>query len=1022
MENKTKYWKGIEELERTPEFVQLSKNEFAEGLPLDEVLNESDLDLSSNRRDFLKFFGFSVSAVALAACNKAPVKNVIPYVIKPEEVTPGVPNYYASTFGNIPVVVKTREGRPIKLEGNEKSSLTQGGLNAAGQASVLSLYDSHRLPVALKEGKTAKWADVDKEVMAKLESINSKGGQIRLVSGQINSPATRQIIAEFKASYPTAKHVVYEPVNYDGIILANEMSFGKAVVPTYQFGKADVIVSFGADFLGTWLNTVHYTKEYSKNRVPGADSPKMSRHYQFEANMSLTGTNADYRFPLRPSQEGAALMSLYNAIAKASGLTQLPTPAKLEVVGNNIEKAAKDLLAAKGKSLVVSGSNDPYIQSLVNQINSVLGNYGQTIDIDNYYYAKQGDQSWSEFAAEASKVAAVIFYGVNPVYDAANGTALAENIKKMELSVSLAYYSDETASLCQYVAPDNHWLESWDLTEISKGHYGFTQPTISPVFETRQAQATLAIWSKNAAIKNNEFNYYDYIREVAKNTVYAQASGFASFDAWWNQALHDGVYELPMAASNAPANNVLANDLVAKINTKADQPELILYTKVGLNDGKDGNNPWLHEMPDPVSKVCWDNYLAISKYDAAEMKLEQGDVVNVSNGAYTIEKLPVMIQPGQARMTFAIALGFGRSAGVKEAVGKNAFPFVGTSNGTLSYTTTNFKIEKAEGSYELAQTQTHHSIEGRDIVREASLGDYKKNAKAANEDHHGGLRKPDGKMYDLWKEFDYKGHKWGLAVDMNACTGCSACVISCSIENNVPVVGRDEVRRRREMHWIRIDRYYSFQHEGTYATKEDEYNHMDDHQNVRVIHQAMMCQHCDHAPCETVCPVLATTHSNEGLNQMTYNRCIGTKYCANNCPYKVRRFNWFRYNDNDNFNYYFNNDLGKMVINPDVTVRTRGVMEKCSMCVQRIQAGKLSAKLEGRKVQDGDIKTACQQSCPANAIVFGDMNDPESAISKAFAKERAYSVLEEINVQPSVRYMTKIRNVEESIVENAAHH
>lgn len=1020
MENKTKYWKGVEELERSPEFVQLSKNEFAEGLPLEEVLNENDLNLSSNRRDFLKFFGFSVSAVALAACNKAPVKNVIPYVVKPEEVTPGVPNYYASSFGNIPVVVKTREGRPIKLEGNEKSVVTQGGLNAAGQASVLSLYDSHRLPIALKGGKTSTWAEVDKDIKAKLAAISGKGGQIRIVSGQINSPATLAIIEEFKAAYPTTKHVVYEPVNYDGILAANEMSFGKAVVPSYNFAKADVIVSFGADFLGTWLNTVAYTKDYSKNRVPSKENPKMSRHYQFEANMSLTGTNADYRFPVRPSQEGKALMSLYNAIAKASGQSQLPTPSKLEVVGNNIEKAGKDLLAAKGKSLVISGSNDPYIQALVNQINSMLNNYGSTIDIDNYYYAKGGDQSWNDFTKEASKVSGVIFCGVNPVYDA--DSALAETIKKMELSVTTAYYGDETAEFCQYVTPDNHWLESWNITEISKGKYSFTQPTIAPVFETRQIEASFAIWSNNAAIKNNEFNYYDYLRAYAKANIFSKQSSVASFDAWWNQSLHDGVYDLPAMEASVPANNVLANDLVAKINTKDGQADLILYTKVGLNDGKDGNNPWLHELPDPVSKVCWDNYLAISKYDAEQMELEQGDVVNVSNGKYTIEQLPVLIQPGQARMTYAIALGYGRSQGVKEEVGKNAFPFVGMQNGTASYSTTNFKIEKAAGSYELAQTQTHHSIEGRDIVREASLGDYKKNAKAANEDHHGGIRKSDGKMYDLWKEFDYKGHKWGLAVDMNACTGCSACVISCSIENNVPVVGRDEVRRRREMHWIRIDRYYSFQHEGTYATQEDEYDHMDDHQNVRVVHQAMMCQHCDHAPCETVCPVLATTHSGEGLNQMTYNRCIGTKYCANNCPYKVRRFNWFRYNDNDNFNYYFNNDLGKMVINPDVTVRTRGVMEKCSMCVQRIQSGKLSAKLEGRKVQDGEIKTACQQSCPANAIVFGDMNDSESEISKAFAKERAYSVLEEINVQPSVRYMTKIRNVEESIVENAAHH
>lgn len=1024
MENKTKYWKGLEELNRDPQFVQLSKNEFAEGLPLDEVFQENDLNLTSNRRDFLKFFGFGVSAVALAACNKAPVKNVIPYVVKPEVVTPGVPNYYASTWKKVPVVVKTREGRPIKLEGNEKSTISQGGLNAQGHASLLSLYDKHRLPAPIIKGKRSNWADLDKQVKAKLEKLASNGSKIALVTNPDLGPASLNLVNEFKSKFSNTTHITFSPIGYDGIYQANELTFGKSVIPTYHFDKAEVIVSFDADFLGTWLNDIQYSKDYIKNRVPSPENPSMSRHIQFEALLSLTGTNADYRFPLQNQKQGLAIMSLYNQLAKQLGQTQIPTPSNLEVVGNAIEQTAKNLLKSKGKSLVVCGSNDPYVQALVNQINLLLGNYGNTIDLDNYYMANTGDISFAAWVKEINAYKGVIFYNTNPVYAYQSAETITTALGKMDLTVSTGYYEDETATLCEFIAPDLHWLESWDLAEISKGEYSFTQPTISPVFETRQAQESLAIWMNHSDLKEGKFNYYEYLRNFANKEIYAKNTSGQSFDAWWNNALHEGVCSIPKTSTTTPSANILASELKDKIVTKAEEQELVLYRSVGLGDGMDGNNPWLYELPDPISKVTWDNYLSIAKKNADEMGLKDGDVVNISNGQITLEKVPVLIQPGQVNNSFGLALGFGRNAGVQEKIGFNAYPLATVQNGTVNFTVAGIKIEKTAGKYELAQTQTHHSIEARDIVREASLNEFKKNPSVGNADHLAGLRSEDGALYTLWKEFDYKGHKWGLAVDMNACTGCSACVISCSIENNVPVVGRDEIRRRREMHWIRIDRYYSFSLDGAYETEEKKYNKAEDHQNVRVVHQPMMCQHCGHAPCETVCPVLATTHSTDGLNQMTYNRCIGTKYCANNCPYKVRRFNWFRYNDNDNFDYYFNNDLGKMVINPDVTVRTRGVMEKCSMCVQRIQAGKLTAKLEGRKIKDGEIQTACSQSCPADAIVFGDMNDPESKIAKHFAQQRSYTVLEELNVQPSVRYMTKIRNVEEAIAESetAAHH
>ncbi|MEI6507907.1 MAG: 4Fe-4S dicluster domain-containing protein, partial [Bacteroidota bacterium] len=442
-----------------------------------------------------------------------------------------------------------------------------------------------------------------------------------------------------------------------------------------------------------------------------------------------------------------------------------------------------------------------------------------------------------------------------------------------------------------------------------------------------------------------------------------------------------------------------------------DKLEINLYSKVGVGDGTHANNPWLQELPDPISKVCWDNYATIGKVTADKFNLKDGDVVKITTKNGTLEKVPVLVQPGQANNTISIAIGYGRSTGkVSKDVGRNAYPIV-TFNNTFNYQSSDVNIEKTGNHYELPQTQTHHTIEGRSLIREASLNEYIKDTKAGNHEK--------AHIITLWAERDSKGHKWGMAIDLNACTGCGSCVVSCNAENNVPVVGRKEILNAREMHWIRIDRYYSFKDkDGKVTTKEKEYDKAStgaDFENVKVTFQPVMCQQCGHAPCETVCPVLATIHSTEGLNQMAYNRCVGTRYCANNCPYKVRRFNWFKYRENDEFDFNYNNDLGRMVINPDVTVRSRGVMEKCSFCVQRIQAGKLTAKMENRTMKDGDVKTACQQSCPANAIVFGDMFDENSEISKLQNNDRSYVMLEEYDIKPSVSYFTKIRNVNEAI-------
>lgn len=1022
MENKNKYWKGLEELNNDPKFLQNKRNEFAEGIPLEEVLTEKDGGLTSNRRDFLKYFGFGVSAVALAACNKTPIKNVIPYIVNPENITPGIPNWYASTnpVTGVNVLVKTREGRPVKIEGNPESPLFKGGVSAVDHASVLELYDSERLQGPKAEGNTLDWNTLDGKIMKGLST--AKG--IRIVSGVVNSPSTKKTIAEFTAKYPQTKHIVYEPVSHSAIIEANGQSFGKAVIPGYQFDKAKIIVSFGADFLGTWISPVEYTKQWVKNRKVGSTNNganTMSRHYQFESVLSLTGSNADVRIPLKPSAISVALISLYNKVAALAGATKLSSPGDVEFAVNMIENSAKELWANRGASLVVCGTNNVADQLIVNALNSILGNIGSTVDLDNYSNQKGGnDAAFEAFVSELSSgtVDAVIFFNSNPVYSYYNSAKLADGIKKAAVSVSTNSVVDETAKLCKFQAPDSHFLESWGDVETLAGYIGFMQPTISPVFNTRQASESFLRWSGSFV------EYYTYF----KNNYVTGLGG----ETGWNKALHAGFIssmKTPVAYTTSVLPQDAVNAAYQAYTSNKDKVELSLYTKIGIGDGRYGNNPWLQELPDPISKVCWDNYAAIGKVTADKFNIKDGDLITIKTKGGVIENIPVLVQPGQARDTISVAVGYGRTAGGRVGlnVGKNAYHTV-TFNGTsLVYTAADVTVEKSGDGYDLAHTQTHHTIEGRDLIREASLNEFIKDPKAGNHKH--------AHIITLWDEHDSKGHRWAMAIDLNACTGCGSCVVSCSAENNVPVVGRKEILDSREMHWIRIDRYYSFKDaNGKKLTREaglagnmlkasDEGLITEDtnFENVRVAFQPMLCQHCNHAPCESVCPVLATVHSSEGLNHMAYNRCVGTRYCANNCPYKVRRFNWFKYRENDQFDFYMNNDLGRMVINPDVTVRSRGVMEKCSFCIQRIQAGKLQAKLENRKVKDGDVKTACQQSCPADAIIFGDVNDKNSQIAKLFDNERSYVLLEEYNVQPSVSYMTKIRNVDETIAGNNEH-
>lgn len=1086
MKDNKKYWKGLEELRNEPDFVKSKENEFAEDLPVVDSNNPNE----ASRRDFLKAMGFSVAAVSLAAC-EAPVRKAIPYVNKPETVDPGIPNYYASSFAQggkyCSIVVKTREGRPIKIEGNKESKISKGGVDAQVHASILDLYDSARLRSFQKNGSDISKELADKEIISELTKISEAGGKIRLVTESIFSPSTKRAISEFIEKYPGTKHVTFDAISAAGILKANG-----GVVPDYKFEKAKSIVSIGADFLSTWLSSIEYSKGYSANRKVTTKKAEMSRHFQFESILTVTGSNADYRTSIKPSEEGKYVVALYNEVASKLGASSLGDVSGLK--SERIQKAAADLVANKGKSLVVSGSNDVNVQVVVAQLNELLGNVGSTVSFDTPLLTKQDDGvSMNEFrhelaaSSKGKSIDAVIFFKSNFVYQCPD--QLEDVWANIPLKVAITDREDETASVCDYICPTYHYLESWGDVEPKKGSYSLIQPTISPVFQgTRQAEENLLVWS------GNKTSYYDYVQGFWKKL--ASDAGAPVFDIWWNTTLQLGVYEAKNAIEVVEAAPIVvegseesveeeiveevvssegisledaASKLVSSPRTKGF--ELLVYANSMIGDGSFANNPWLQELPDPMTKVTWDNYLSVSIADAEENGWKDGDVVSILVIEKAKVKLPVIVQPGQAKGVVAVAMGYGRKKAGKLRLAADAkrdvqirqkntegTTFIGVdvtpllyfrADGTLCYSLdetakTEIQINKDSEGYQLGRTQTAQTLLGRGIVRETNLDSFVANPGSIKEEYDWYLETTKGKQraveVDVWaapasttaKEYkenftdkgeideiithEYPNHHWGMVIDMNSCTGCSACMVSCQVENNVPVVGKDEVVRKRDMEWIRIDRYYSSNGDDSFKSLETAEKDADD---LEVVFQPMMCQHCNHAPCETVCPVAATTHSTEGLNQMTYNRCIGTRYCANNCPYKVRRFNWFNYSDTLSdrdfkvVNTPMNDDLGKMVLNPDVTVRARGVMEKCSMCVQRIQYGKLQAKIDGRRPEDGDIDVACASSCPTDAITFGDMNNPNSAISKVLEKEnaeRSYHVLDELNVRPNITYLAKVRN------------
>ena len=1021
MASNKKYWRSVEELNQDSEIVKaLQQNEFVTEIPTDEFLSDRETleSSSTTRRDFLKYVGFTTAAATLAACD-GPVIKSIPYVVQPDEIVPGIANYYASTiadgfdFANI--LVKTREGRPIKIQRNDLVD-NGGGVNARVQASVLSLYDKHRLAGPMVDGADVSWSELDASMAQKMNAMVGK--EVVLLTQTFASPSTSKLISEFISKYPNVRHVVYDTVSNSEALDAYENKYGTRALPDYDFSKADVIVSVGADFLGDWQGG-GYGRSFAKSRIP--QNGKISRHIQFESNMTLTGAKADKRVPATPKQQIQILKALTGG--STSGLP--------EGIADAVNKAKAQLQKAGGKALLVTGVPTVEAQTLALNFNT----NSQAIDVARPRLTRQGSNS--QVAAVVSGVISgsikgLITVGVDPVYSLPNGKEFAEAYQNLELSFAFSMKKDATASLANMIAATPHYLESWDDVQIKKGTYSLMQPTIRPLFNTRQFQDCLLKWI------GSDKTYYDYIKENWTPSVLGGKT--------WNQALHDG-----FASSDAQIVSPVSvdgifgagamesnssNGAMANLDENNTGLELTLYTKIGMGDGQQANNPWLQEFPDPLTRTSWDNYITVSAADADELGLVNkyvsngalnGSYVNVTMGNIVVENVPVIIQPGQAKGSVGMALGYGKTAAIQEEMqtGLNAYPLYQNFSAFQ-----NVSLELAPGTHKFASMQLQSTMAGRseDIIKDTTLEIF--NTKDRNlfnaipvvdYDHtHVSIRDPKA---DLWSPFDSSiGHHFNLSIDLNACTGCGACVIACHVENNVPVVGKEEVRKFRDMHWLRIDRYYSAgesfkeeveMHQNLGAFETYKKVETPEAENPQVAFQPVMCQHCNHAPCETVCPVAATSHGRQGQNHMVYNRCVGTRYCANNCPYKVRRFNWFLYSENDEFDYNMNNDLGRMVLNPDVVVRSRGVMEKCSMCIQMTQKTILDAKRDGRAIKDGEFQTACSLACDTGAIVFGDVNDDESEILKLKNDNRMYHLLEDVGTKPNVMYQMLVRNISE---------
>jgi molybdopterin-containing oxidoreductase family iron-sulfur binding subunit len=973
------YWRSLDQLAKTPEFRKFLEREFPEGA--------SEINNPLTRRNFLALMGASMALAGLSACRR-PVEKIIPYVKAPERVIPGIPEYYATTMplgtSAYGVVVESHEGRPTKIEGNKKHPSSLGKSNTHMQASILNLYDPDRSQRSVNNGDEKKWSEFVefwKELYQELSANQGEG--LALLTDSFSSLTLSRLLEDFKKQYPKAIVACYSPVSQENILKGMQLATGKEYLPVYSYDKAKVVLSLDADFLLTENENVIHTKNFAQARRVNSTNDKMNRLYSVESTYSITGAMADHRLPLSNSEIPGFVVLLINELKKLG--IQISVSDNYSVQGDSkidknwVAAVAKDLVQNRSESLLVAGSQQPAIvHALIYTINSALGNIGNT---NTYRDTRDLNESRSESLVNltenmgAGKISTLVMLGGNPVYDAPVDLNFSEVLDKVTNRIHLSSHLNETSKQSTWHIPQSHYLESWGDCRAADGTLSLIQPLIAPLFESHNMVELLALLKTGTEQKS-----YDVVRGVWEKYI---PSG--DFEQNWRKILHDGVFEdsklssvIPSISGKVLTDYLKANPIKIYVPNQ-DNYELSFKPSPAVYDGRFANNGWLQELPDAVTKLAWDNAALMSHKTANHLGVKNEDVVVLNLRGRELAA-PVWILPGQAHFTVAVSLGYGRtSAGrVGNGVGANAYALRTSKAPNFDL---GLMVRKTLATYPLANTQDHGSMEGRPLVRESSIEEYRDDPKFAEE------MVKHLPLVSLWDEYGYEeGYQWGMSIDLNSCTGCNACTIACQSENNIPIVGKEQVKNGREMHWIRLDRYFA-----------------GDLENPELLHQPVACQQCEMAPCEQVCPVAATVHDEEGLNVMTYNRCIGTRYCSNNCPFKVRRFNFFNYTKDLP-------EIVKMAQNPDVTVRSRGVMEKCTYCVQRISSAKITAKNESRTVEDGEIQTACQQACPADAIVFGNINDPKSKVVESKQNDRTYDMLAELNIKPRTSYLAKLRN------------
>jgi molybdopterin-containing oxidoreductase family iron-sulfur binding subunit len=976
------YWRSLEDLAATPEFKDLLEREF----PQQAIGWSEDEDKVEGRRNFLKLMGASLALGGLAACTRQPSEFIMPYVRQPEELIPGRPLFFSSatTLNGIAtgVLVESHEGRPTKVEGNPQHPAALGACDSFSQASVLQLYDPDRSQTATFEGEVRPWADFFEALRKNLaDQVAKKGAGVRILTETATSPTIADQIKKIQTTYPSAKWHQWEPAGPHNARAGATQAFGQPANTYYDVSKANVIVALDSDFLASGTGYLRYARQFaSRRRVRGGETA-MNRLYAVEPMPTATGSKADHRLPLRAGDVEEFAWALATALGAANG----PKSGENADIYQWIGPIARDLQANQGASLVIAGEYQPAIvHALAHVMNAKLQNAGKTVFYTDPVEINPADQlaSLQDLVKDldAGAVDLLLILGGNPVFNSPVEIGMADRIRKAKLRVHLSLFDDETSAVCQWHLPEAHYLETWGDARTFDGTITIQQPLIEPLYGGRSVLQVLNMMADNPLA-----NPYDLVKGY-----WATQHKGTDFEAWWRRAVHDGV----IADSALPAKTltVRGDAITAPAGTRRlnGTLEVIFRPDPTIYDGRFANNGWLQELPKPITKLTWDNAAIMSPATATRLGVPLVNTLDYDNSGVPMVQLtyqgrtlraPVLVQPGHANGAVTLHLGYGRTRAGRTGTGVGFNPY-GLRTARGLWHDVGLEAKHIDGSYLFATTQNNHLLDTRrHVYRHADIGEYKKNPEVTNE----GAEAPPPEL-TIYPGYNYDGYAWGMAIDLTACTGCSACVVACQAENNIAVVGKDQVRRSRDLHWLRVDTYYT-----------------GDPNNPGLYNQPVPCMQCENAPCELVCPVQATTHSAEGLNDMVYNRCVGTRYCSNNCPYKVRRFNFYLFSD-------FETPSLKLLRNPDVSVRSRGVMEKCTYCVQRINEAKIDSERQGRPVKDGEILTACQQTCPTEAIIFGNINDANSRVAKMKAEKLNYGMLAEINTRPRTTYLASLRN------------